>query len=77
MLDRRGVAIDETSAIGVMLRSMRPVRSSVVLRSTRPMKCGSSDWSSICGRRTGARFEECVAMRELRPCYVWSQNDLK
>ena len=33
-----------------------------VLRSTRPVECGSSDWSSICGRRTGARSEECAVV---------------
>ena len=26
------------------------------------MECGSSDWSSVCGRRTGARSEECAAV---------------
>ena len=30
---------------------------SAVLRSTRPVECGSSDWSSVCGRWTRAQFE--------------------
>ena len=30
---------------------------SAMLRSTRPVECGSSDWSSVCGRWTRARFE--------------------
>ena len=46
----RGAAIDEIGAI------------SAVLRSTRPVECGLSDWSSICGCRIGAQSEECVAV---------------
>ena len=32
----------------------------VVLPSTRPMRSGTSDWSSVCGRR--ARSEECAVV---------------
>ena len=35
---------------------------SAVLRSTRPVECGSSDWSSVCGRWIGAWSKECVAV---------------
>ena len=38
--------LDRCGAIGTVLQSTRPVRS---------VRCGSSDWSSVYGRRTGAR----------------------
>ena len=41
-----------SSGFGVDLCLIR-----AVLRSTRPVECGSSDWSSVCGRWTRARFE--------------------
>ena len=41
----RGVGVD-LCLIGAVLRLKRPVRSA---------RCGSSDWSSVYGRRTRAR----------------------